>query len=52
IASAVKSLHAENIIHRDLHSNNLLVHQKNIKLTDFGLSKRLDEVTNSSQKFG
>ncbi|CAG8697945.1 20806_t:CDS:2 [Racocetra persica] len=29
IASAIKSLHAEDIIHRDLHSNNILIHQKN-----------------------
>ncbi|CAG8482421.1 15002_t:CDS:2 [Dentiscutata erythropus] len=32
------------------HSNNILVHQKCIKLSDFGLSKRLDEATNSKQK--
>ncbi|RIB24888.1 kinase-like domain-containing protein, partial [Gigaspora rosea] len=51
IASAVKYLHAEEIIHRDLHSNNILVHDKRIKLTDFGLSKRLDEATNSSLNF-
>ncbi|KAF0494346.1 kinase-like domain-containing protein [Gigaspora margarita] len=51
IASAVKCLHAEEIIHRDLHSKNILVHDKRIKLTDFGLSKRLGEVTNSSLKF-
>ncbi|KAF0552253.1 calmodulin-dependent protein kinase [Gigaspora margarita] len=51
-ASAIKCLHVEGIIHRDLHSNNILVHQKNIKLTDFGLSRRLDEATNSNQKFG
>ncbi|RIB28981.1 kinase-like domain-containing protein [Gigaspora rosea] len=51
IASAIKCLHVEGIIHRDLHSNNILVHQKNIKLTDFGFSRRLDEATNSSQTF-
>ncbi|RIB28975.1 kinase-like domain-containing protein [Gigaspora rosea] len=42
IASAIKCLHVEGIIHRDL----------NIKLTDFGLSRRLDEATNSNQKVG
>ncbi|KAF0552259.1 calmodulin-dependent protein kinase [Gigaspora margarita] len=52
IARAIKCLHVEGIIHCDLHSNNILVHQKNIKLTDFGLSRRLDEATNSNQKFG
>ncbi|KAF0484866.1 kinase-like domain-containing protein [Gigaspora margarita] len=52
LVSAVKSLHAVDIIHRDLHSNNILVHQKCIKLTDFGISKRLDEATTSSRKFG
>ncbi|RIB06901.1 kinase-like domain-containing protein [Gigaspora rosea] len=51
IASAVKYLHTEEIIHRDLHSKNILVHDKRIKLTDFGLSKRLDEATNSIPNF-
>ncbi|CAG8764452.1 5007_t:CDS:2 [Gigaspora margarita] len=51
LVSAIKSLHAEDIIHRDLHSNNILVHQKCIKLTDFGISKRLYEATTSSRKF-
>ncbi|CAG8741622.1 629_t:CDS:2, partial [Cetraspora pellucida] len=31
------------------HSKNILIHQKSIKLADFGLSKRLGEATNSNK---
>ncbi|PKY51029.1 kinase-like protein [Rhizophagus irregularis] len=53
LASAVEFLHNNNIIHRDLHENNILIHQKNIKLTDFGLSKKISEASsNISKVFG
>ena len=49
ISSAIFYLHDRKIIHRDLHISNILIHSetKEIKIIDFGLSKRINFCTKS-----
>ncbi|CAG8442721.1 5382_t:CDS:2 [Dentiscutata heterogama] len=47
LVDAVKWLHGSNVIHGDLHSNNILIHQETLKLADFGLSQRINVSTKS-----
>ncbi|KAF0538407.1 kinase-like protein [Gigaspora margarita] len=48
IAFGLLFLHDNNIIHRDLHSKNILIHQRQPKITDFGISKKMNEMSKTS----
>ncbi|GBB83818.1 hypothetical protein RclHR1_10490002 [Rhizophagus clarus] len=52
LVKAVACIHDLGIIHRDLHAKNILIHQKNVKLADFGLSKKISEASSNASIFG
>ncbi len=43
MAKGVEHLHANNIVHRDIAARNVLLHQNEPKITDFGMSRLIDE---------
>uniref|UniRef100_U9SX76 Protein kinase domain-containing protein n=1 Tax=Rhizophagus irregularis (strain DAOM 181602 / DAOM 197198 / MUCL 43194) TaxID=747089 RepID=U9SX76_RHIID len=45
LANAIECLDNEGIIHCDLHAQNVLVHQNKIKLADFGLSRKITDIS-------
>ncbi|RIB22661.1 kinase-like domain-containing protein, partial [Gigaspora rosea] len=48
ITTGLKYLHDKKIIHRDLHSKNILINDGIAMIADFGISKLLDETSSSS----
>ncbi|RHZ82454.1 hypothetical protein Glove_109g154 [Diversispora epigaea] len=52
ITNGLCYMHKANIVHRDLHSKNVLVHKGKLLITDLGLSKSLDVDANSNSFAG
>ncbi|RIB17957.1 kinase-like domain-containing protein, partial [Gigaspora rosea] len=47
ISSGVNFLHSFDVVHRDLHDKNILVHDDRLMITDFGISKSLENSAKS-----
>ncbi|CAG8460685.1 13343_t:CDS:2 [Acaulospora morrowiae] len=52
VARGLKNLHEHDIVHRDLNTYNILVHEGSILITDFGLARRIDQPYQSMEVRG
>jgi len=42
LKDAFLAMYNENIIHRDIKPDNIMIHNSNIKISDFGFTRTLD----------
>ncbi|CAI2166339.1 8758_t:CDS:2 [Funneliformis geosporum] len=52
IAGGLKSLHALGLIHKNLHSNNILLHEEIPLIGDFGLCRPVDKFDEKEEIYG
>ncbi|CAG8767203.1 10985_t:CDS:2, partial [Ambispora leptoticha] len=53
MADGIQYLHSSDIIHRGLHSKNILLHDEQIKISGFGLSEDIKSLlTSNARRFG
>ncbi|PKY48085.1 kinase-like protein, partial [Rhizophagus irregularis] len=50
VTEGIKFLQGEKILHRDLHSGNIVVHQGEAKIIDLGIAKSTETQTNIHSK--
>ncbi|CAB4488115.1 unnamed protein product [Rhizophagus irregularis] len=48
LSNAIRYLHEREMVHKDLHSNSILIQQNSIRLADSGLSRRIKDVSRTS----
>ncbi|GBC08805.1 hypothetical protein RclHR1_00840006 [Rhizophagus clarus] len=51
IADGLNYLHNENVLHKDLHSKNVVIHEGNAKIIDFGISKIQDQISGAHTRY-
>jgi serine/threonine protein kinase len=52
ISQGLKDIHRKKLVHRDLHSGNILVDRSNCRITDLGLAQPVNEVQNEHTIYG
>ncbi|MEN3015488.1 MAG: serine/threonine-protein kinase [bacterium] len=51
ILEALDYAHQKGIVHRDLKPDNILIQDEKVKITDFGISKKINKTLNITQEF-
>lgn len=52
IAKGLQEIHSHGFVHRDFHSGNILRHEKNVYVADFGMCRPANETEDSKKIYG